>query len=103
MVKGKLKAFRINFINESQEYCAGSLIEGNVLLKLSKDVVPVKSIVMQLSGMANVKWKVAHGEAAYVYRNSEGICRLEWTIWANEGHVVGAGLSTGQYEFPFKI
>ena len=103
MVKGKLKAFRINLINESQEYCAGSLIEGNVLLELSKDMAPVKSIVMQLSGMANVKWKVSNGQGANVYRNSEGICRLEWTIWTHEGHTVSAGLSTGRYEFPFNI
>ena len=35
------------------------------------------------------------------------LCTLVWTIWTNEGicqqQAVHAGLSTGQYEFPFNI
>ena len=108
MLKGKLKAFRINLFNEDKEYCAGSYIEGNVFLELSKDMVPMKSIIIQLSGMANVSWRVSYtGQGSNVYRNSEDICTLAWTIWTNEGcgqqQDVCAGLSTGQYEFPFNI
>ena len=104
MVKGKLKAFRINLINESQEYCAGSYIEGNVFLELSKDMVPVKSIAMQLSGRANVEWIVSRGQGGEnVCKSSENICRPVWIIWTNEQQEVSAGLSTGRYEFPFNI
>ena len=42
-----------------------------------------------------------------MYRNSENICKLAWTIWKNEGSCqqqgVRVGLSAGQYEFPFNI
>ena len=42
MIKGKPKDFRINLFNASQKYFAGSDIEGNVFLELSKDMIPVK-------------------------------------------------------------
>ena len=58
MAKGKLKAFRINLFDEGKEYCAGSYIEGNVFLELSEDMVPMKSIIIQLCGMANVSWRI---------------------------------------------
>ena len=74
-------------------------------------MVPMKSIIIQLSGMANVKWRVSYtssyGQRSNVYRNSEDICTLAWTIWTNEGscqqQAIRVGLSAGQYEFPFSI
>ena len=111
MVKGKPKAFRINLFDDSKEYFAGSYIEGNVFLELSKDMVPMKSIIIKLSGMANVSWRISHwrsyGRGSNVYRNSEDICTCWWTIWTNEGscqqQAVRAVFSAGQYEFPFSI
>ena len=51
----KLKLFKINLLNERQTYSAGLEIEGNVLLELSKeDMVPVKSIIIQLNGVSSV-------------------------------------------------
>ena len=108
MGKGKLRAFKINLLNESQEYFAGSYIEGNVFLELSKEMIPVKSIKVRLSGMARVQWRDQHGiNGGRTYRNFERICRLTWTIWRNEGigqqQATTTGLPAGQYEFPFKI
>ena len=108
MVKGKPKAFRINLLNGNQEYSAGSYIEGNVFLELSKQMVPVKSIKIQLSGMAKVKWYENGPQgSAQVYKNSADICKLKWVIWRNESsdqqQTVSTGLSAGQYEFPFRI
>ena len=108
MVKGKPKDFRINLYNANQTYFAGSDIEGNVFLELSKDMIPVKSIKIQFSGTAEVHWSEDFGENEKIYRNSEGICRLTWTIWTNEDNprqqaAASVGLSAGRYEFPFKI
>ena len=108
MVKGKPKAFRINLFNEGKEYYAGSYIEGNVFLELSKDRVPMKSIIIKLSGMANVSWRISHRHSgSNVYRNSENICTRRWTIWKIEDscqqQAVRAVFSAGQYEFPFSI
>ena len=110
MPKGKLKTFRINLFDEGKEYCAGSYIEGNVFVELSKDMVPMKSIIIQLSGMASVSWRVStssYGQGSNVYANSEDIRTLAWTIWTNEGscqqQAIRVGLAAGQYEFPFNI
>ena len=107
MGKSKVRSFGIGLINENQEYYAGSYIEGNVFLELSKDMVPVKSINIQLSGMATVLWKEQRGENRNTFKNSEDICALSWTIWKQEGSsqrgACAAGISAGRYEFPFKI
>ena len=68
----------------------------------------MKSIKVRLSGMARVRWKDQYGiNGGRTYRNSEGMCRLTWTIWRNEGsgqqQATSIGLPAGQYEFPFKI
>ena len=107
MWRSKLKAFRINLFDERQTYSAGSEIEGNVFLELSKDMVPVKSIIIQLHGMSSVQWSEGSGNGRRVYKNSDGVCRLEWTIWRNEGscqqQASSTGLPAGQHQFPFKI
>ena len=107
MGKGKVRSFGINLFNGNQEYYAGSYIEGNVFLELSKDMVPIKSINVQLSGLATVLWNEQRGECKNTFKNSEGICALTWTIWKQEGNsqqgARAAGLTAGRYEFPFKI
>ena len=107
MWRSKLKAFRINLFDERQTYSAGSEIEGNVFLELSKDMVSVKSIIIQLNGVSSVQWSEGGGDGRRVYKNSDGICRLEWTIWRNEGsyqqQASSTGLVAGQHQFPFKI
>lgn len=81
MGRSKLKVFKINLFNQSQVYSIGSYIEGNVFIELSKDMVPVKSIKIQLYGAAQVSWSEQSGRYENTYSNSEGICRLTWTIW----------------------
>ena len=107
MGKGKVKVFRINLFNERQTYSAGSEIEGSVFLELSKDMVPVKSIVIQFQGMSSVKWSERNGNGSTPYRNSDDICRLAWTIWRNEGsgqhQASNASLRAGQHQFCFKV
>ena len=71
-------------------------------------MIPVKSIKIQFSGTAEVYWSEDFGKNENIYRNSEGICRLTWTIWTNEDSsqqqaAASIGLSAGRYEFPFKI
>ena len=106
----KLKLFKINLLNERQTYSAGLEIEGNVLLELSKeDMVPVKSIIIQLNGVSSVQWNESNvdGRGISTYTNSDSICRLAWTIWRNEGscqqQASSTGLPAGQHQFPFKI
>ena len=69
-------------------------------------MIPVKSIKIQLSGMAKVEWNEQRGQYSNIYRNSEGICSVTWTIWTTESgsqqQARSAGLSAGQHEFPFK-
>jgi len=111
MVKGKPKVFKVNLFNGN--HSPGSYIEGNVFLELSKDMVPMKAIKIQLSGTASVKWTEHRhgggmgGSSSRTYGNSEHICGLTWIIWRNEGsyqqQAVSVGLSAGQYEFPFRI
>ena len=107
MGKGKPKDFKIILFNAGQVYCPGSAIEGKVFLELSKDMVPVKSIVITLSGQAVVEWRERRdgmgGDIAI--RNSEGICSLTSILWKKESsqQAISNGLSAGQYEFPFKI
>ena len=84
MWRSKLRVFKINLFNGTQAYSAGSDIEGNVFIELSKDMVPVKSIKIQLSGIVKVRWSEASGKQQYTYKNSEGICNFTWTIWRNE-------------------
>ena len=107
MGRRKLKALRINLFNERQTYSAGSEIEGSVFLELSKDMVPMKSVIIKLHGMSSVQWKEGSGNGRRVYKNSDGICRLAWTIWRNEGscqqQASSTGLPAGQHQFPFKI
>ena len=107
MWRSKLKSFRINLHNERQAYSAGSEIEGSVFIELSKDMVPVKSIIIQLNGVSSVQWSEGNGDGRSVYKNSDGICRLAWTIWRNEGtyqqQASSTGLPAGQHQFPFKI
>ena len=106
MGRNKPRVFKINLFNH-QVYSVGSYIEGNVFIELSKDMVPVKSIKIQLSGTAQVNWSERNGQYMNTYRNSEGICRLAWTIWTNENssqqQASSVGLLAGQYEFPFKV
>ena len=75
MVKGKPTVFKINLSSVSQQYYAGSDIEGNVFLELSKEMAPVKSIKVQLSGMAMVQWRGEGGRVVY-----KRICRITQTI-----------------------
>ena len=108
MGKGKVKVFRINLFNERQTYSAGSEIEGSVFLELSKDMVPVKSIVIQFQGVSSVQWSERGAQGSYTsYKNSDGICRLAWTIWKNEDsdqqQASSTGLPAGQHQFCFKI
>ena len=103
MGKGKPKDFKIILFN-GQIYSAGSAIEGKVFLELSKAMVPVKSIVITLSGQAVVKWSERNGQGSQTFKSSECICGLTSTLWRNaaEGRH-SSGLSAGQHEFPFKI
>ena len=107
MGKSKPKVFKINLFNQTQAYSGGSYIEGNVFIELSKDMVPVTSIKIQLSGTARVNWSEQNGQNRNTYRNSEGICRLTWIIWRNESssqqQASSVGLAAGHYEFPFKV
>jgi len=109
MFKSKLKVLRISLFNEDQEYSPGSYIEGNVFLELSKEMIPVKSIKLQFSGTARVRYKqrVPDSRDSVVLKNSEEIRGFTCTIWRNEGscqqQAASVGLSVGQYEFPFKI
>lgn len=108
MGKSKPKVFKINLFNQTQAYSVGSYIEGNVFIELSKDMVPVNSIKIQLSGMAHVNWSERSGQYTNRYSNSEGICRLTWIIWRNENSTQqqassAVGLSAGHYEFPFRV
>ena len=110
MGRSKLRVFKINLFNGTQAYSAGSDIEGNVFIELSKAMVPVKSIKIQLSGIVHVHWSEQNGEYKNMYKNSEGICNLTWTIWKNESSSqqqaaasTSVGLSAGRHEFPFKV
>ena len=78
-----------------------------MFLELSKDMVPVKSVIIPLHSMSSVQWSEGSGNGRSVYKNSDGICRLEWIIWRNEGscqqQASSTGLLAGQHQFPFKI
>ena len=57
MGKSKPTSFRITVISDAQEHCPGSYIQGNVFLELSKDMIPLKAITIQLFGMASLKFR----------------------------------------------
>ena len=78
MGKGKPKDFKIILFNAGQIYSAGSAIEGKVFLELSKNMVPVKSIVITLSGQSVVNWRERMGENSVNFRNTEDII-----MWIN--------------------
>ena len=107
MWRSKLKSFRINLHNERQAYSAGLELEGSVFIELSKDMVPVKSIIIQLNGVSRVEWSEGSRDGRRTYTNLDGICKLTWTIWRNEGtyqqQASSTGLPAGQHQFPFKI
>ena len=103
MGKSKPTSFRITVISDAQEHCPGSYIQGNVFLELSKDMIPLKAITIQLFGMASLKFR-----DGYNHKEKKDICRLTWVIWRNEASPqqqagYSTGLSAGQYEFPFKV
>lgn len=65
-----------NKINESNTFTSGDIVEGRVVLELTKEIV-VDSFFVKLTGDATVRWTEPSGDSIRTFRDHERYFKLQ--------------------------
>ena len=101
MVKGQHIDINLIVHGDRRSYTAGSTVAGTVILKLSKDVIPIHHISVVFSGNADVFFSLNLDRYRRLFTNPTNLCTVIQKVWENHGQQVSSGLAAGVYEFPF--
>ncbi|XP_051751443.1 arrestin domain-containing protein 3-like [Ctenopharyngodon idella] len=111
----KVLSLHYNKINESNTFTSGDIVEGQVVLEVTKEI-DVDSFFVKLKGDANVHWTEKSGDNERTYRDHERYFKLkqyfiqesskkgqERNITLVSGETYGPVIRPGCHVFPFRF
>ncbi|XP_048045123.1 arrestin domain-containing protein 3-like [Megalobrama amblycephala] len=111
----KVLSLHYNKINESNTFTSGDIVEGQVVLELTKEI-DVDSFFVKLKGDANVRWAEKSGDNERTYHDHERYFKLkqyfiqesskkgqERNTTLGSGETYGPVIRPGCHVFPFRF
>ncbi|XP_042580565.1 arrestin domain-containing protein 3-like isoform X2 [Cyprinus carpio] len=99
-----IKEFSLHYdsINESNTFSSGDIVEGRVVLEVTKEI-KVDSFFVKLTGDAHVSWTEGSGDDEKTYSDHERYFKLKQYFIQESSKKDGPVIMPGSHVFPFRF